>query len=231
MSKLLVAEKEIVVPGQELADGMDFLPGDDVIRDKDKLIATKLGIVNVSGRLVKLTALNGPYIPKRGDLVIGKVVGVGLGGWRMDIGWPFEANLSVKDATSDFIEKGTDLSKFFNYGDYLMVQIVNVASVKIIDLSLKGPGLRKLGPGRLLEVPAPKVPRIIGKQGSMIALVKDYTGCKISVGQNGMVWLKGENPKMELLAVKAIKKIEAESHISGLTDRMKEFLESGKNGL
>ena len=231
MSKLLVEEREIVVPGQELAEGMDYLPGEEVIRDKDKLIATKLGIAGVSGRLVKVTPLNGPYIPKRGDLIIGKVVGVGLGGWRINFGWPFEANLSVKDASSDFIEKGTDLSKFFDYGDYVMVQIFNVASVKLIDLSLKGPGLRKLGPGRILQVAAPKVPRIIGKQGSMIGLIKDYTECKISVGQNGTIWLKGDDAQKEILAVEAIKKIEAESHISGLTDRMKEFLEKRKNGL
>ncbi|MBI2148461.1 RNA-binding protein [Candidatus Woesearchaeota archaeon] len=231
MSNLIVAEREIVVPGQELAEGMDFLPGDYVIRDKDKLIATKLGMVNVSGRLVRIVALNEPYLPKRGDLVIGKVVGVGIGGWRVDIGWPFEANLSVKDATSDFIEKGADLSKYFNYGDYIMAEIVNVASSKIIDLSMKGPGLRKLGPGRLLNIPSSKVPRVIGKQGSMIGLVKDYTECKISVGQNGTVWLRGEDPKKELLAVSAIRKIELESHISGLTDKIKEYLESKKDGL
>lgn len=231
MSKLLIAEKEIVIPGQELAEGMDFLPGEDVIRDKDKLVATKIGMVNVSGRLVKLVALTGPYLPKRGDLVIGNVVGVGFSGWRINIGWPFEANLSLKDATSDFIEKGADLSKYFNYGDYIVVQIINVASTKIIDLTMKGPGLRKLGPGKLLDISPSKVPRVIGKQGSMIALIKDYTGCKISVGQNGVVWLKGDDPKREFLAVKAIRKIEEESHISGLTDRMKEFLERGKNGL
>ncbi len=231
MSKLLIQEREIVVPGQELAEGMDFLPGDDVIRDKDKLISTKLGIAGVNGRLVRVVPLNGPYVPKRGDLIIGEVVGVGLGGWRVNFGWPFEANLSVKDATSDFIEKGSDLSKYFNYGDFLMVEIVNIASAKIIDLSMKGPGLRRLGPGRIIKIPSPKVPRVIGKQGSMINLIKDYTGCKISVGQNGTIWLSGDDPKKEFLAVRAIEKIENESHISGLTDKMKEFLESEKNGL
>ena len=231
MSKLLVMEKEIVVPGQELAEGMDFLPGEDVLRDKDKLISMKLGLCSVSGRLVKVTSLKGPYLPKRGDLVIGKITGITFGGWRINIGWPFEANLSLKDASSDFIEKGADLSKYFDYGDYLLAEKVNVASTKIIDLSMKGPGLRKLGPGRLLHVSAPKVPRVIGKQGSMINLVKDYTGCRISVGQNGVIWLKGDDPKKEMIAVKAIDKIDKESHTSGLTDRIKDFLESEKNGL
>ena len=64
----------------------------------------------------------------------------------------------------------------------------------------------------------------------MIGMIKDNTGCKISVGQNGVVWLSGEDPKKEILAIKAIEKIEKESHIPGLTDRIKEFLEKNKNG-
>lgn len=231
MSKLLVEEREIVVPGQELAEGMDFLPGDETYRDKDKIVALKVGMVNVVGRLIKLVALSGPYIPKRGDLIIGKITNVGIGGWRIDFGWPFEANLSVKDATSDFIAKGSDLSRYLDYGDYVMVQIINVASSKIVDVTMKGSGLRKLGPGRLINISSVKVPRVIGKQGSMIGMIKDYTECKISVGQNGVVWMQGDDPKKEMLAVSALNKIIEESHISGLTDRMKEFLEKEKNGL
>ncbi|HLC58393.1 MAG TPA: exosome complex RNA-binding protein Rrp4 [Candidatus Nanoarchaeia archaeon] len=231
MGKLLVEDKEIVVPGQELAEGMDYLPGNDVFRDGEKLISTKLGITNVSGRLVKIVPLSGPYLPKRGDLVIGEVVNVGMGGWRLDIGWPFEASLSLKDATSDFIERGVDLSKFFDYGDYIVAEIVNVAGARVIDLSTKGPGLRRLGPGRILKISSTKVPRVIGKQGSMINMIKEYTGCKLMVGQNGIVWLAGEEPEKEMLAVKVIKKIEDESHISGLTDRIKEYFESEKNGV
>ncbi len=230
-SKLLVQEREIVVPGQELAEGLDYLPGDETFRDKDKIIAVKIGMVSVVGRLIKLVALAGPYIPKRGDLVIGEIVNVGIGGWRIDFGWPFEANLSVRDATSDFIAKGSDLSKYLDYKDYVIVQIINVASAKIIDVTMKGPGLRKLSPGRLINISSVKIPRVIGKQGSMIGMIKDYTECKISVGQNGVVWLQGDDPKKEMLAVSALNKIVEESHISGLTERMKEFLEKGKNGL
>jgi exosome complex component RRP4 len=226
MSKgLLVKDKEIVMPGQVLAESMEYLPGNDVIREKEQLIATKVGILNVSGRLVKLIPLAGSYVPKRDDLVIGQVTTIGMSGWRVDIGWAFEANLSMRDATSDFIAKGADLTKYFNYGDHVMGQITNVSGMRIIDLTMKGPGLRKLGEGRIIKVGSVKVPRIIGKQGSMISLIKEYTGCKMSVGQNGVVWLSGDSAEKENLALKAIEKIEKESHISGLTDRLKEFLE------
>ena len=58
----------------------------------------------------------------------------------------------------------------------------------------------------------------------MVSMINQATGCRITVGQNGLVWMQGE-PKNELIALKALKKVEKESHLSGLTDRIKEFLE------
>ncbi|MBI2660011.1 hypothetical protein HYX07_02525 [Candidatus Woesearchaeota archaeon] len=68
------------------------------------------------------------------------------------------------------------------------------------------------------------MPRIIGKMGSMVTMIKDATRCNITVGQNGLIWIDGE-PQNELLAIQTIRKIEKESHLSGLTDKIKEFLE------
>ena len=100
MTGLLVNDRDIVFPGQVLAESIEFLPGEDVIREKEQLISTKIGIASINGRFVKLVPLTGPYIPKRDDIVIGKVVGIGLNGWRLDIGWAFEANLNLKDRKS-----------------------------------------------------------------------------------------------------------------------------------
>ncbi len=150
-----------------------------------------------------------------------------MSGWRVDTNSAYSAVLNMKDASSEFIPKGTDLTKYFDIGDYIIAKIVNVTSQKLVDLSMKaGPGLRKLRGGRIVYVSAPKVPRIIGKQGSMVSMIKQYTNCKIMVGQNGVVWVQGEKPEDELLAVKAIEKIERESHLKGLTDGIKQFLES-----
>ena len=67
MGKLLAQEKTIVVPGEELAEGMDFLPGENTYRESDKIYSKVLGLANVSGRVVKITPLSGPYVPKVGD--------------------------------------------------------------------------------------------------------------------------------------------------------------------
>lgn len=224
MGKLLLKDKSIVVPGEEIAEGMDYLPGFGTYREKDKIIANRLGLLYMEGRAVKIIALSGQYIPKRGDTIIATVIDISFSGWRVDTHSAYSAMLSLKDATSEFIVRGADLTKYFKVGDIMVCNITNVTSQKLVDVSTKGPGLRKLHGGRIIKVNTNKIPRIIGKQGSMVSMIKDATGCNISVGQNGLIWLEGL-PEKELIAVKAIKKIEKESTLSGLTDMIKAFLE------
>ncbi|MBW3023015.1 exosome complex protein Rrp4 [Candidatus Woesearchaeota archaeon] len=224
MGEILVKTKTIVVPGEELASGMEFLPSFGTYRDKEKIVASRLGLVNIDGKIIRIIPLSGKYSPKRGDTIIGKVEDVSYSGWRVSTNSAYAAMLSVKDATQEFIARGADLTQYFDVDDYVVAKITNVTSQKLIDLTMRGPGLRKLVGGRVIEVNTNKVPRIIGKQGSMVGMIKDATGCKIIVGQNGLLWLSGE-PKSEIVAVEAIRKIEEESHLSGLTERIKEFLE------
>lgn len=225
MSELLTKDKEITVPGEGLAEGMDYLPGMGTYREGETIRSSRLGLVSVDGRAIKIIPLSGKYSPKRGDTIIGRINDVLMSGWRVDTGSAYEALLGLKEGSSEFIPHGADLRKYYNFGEYIVCKITNVTSQKLIDLTMKGPGLRKLHGGRIIKVNCNKVPRIIGKKGSMVSMVKNATGCKIIVGQNGFVWLVGEDPKMELLAVETIKKIESESHISGLTDKIKTFLE------
>jgi len=149
-----------------------------------------------------------------------------MSGWRINTNTPYAAVMPLAEGSTEFISRGADLTRYFKIGDLLMAKIVNVTSQMLIDISVKGPGLRKLKGGRILHVDPMKVPRIIGKQGSMISLIKDKTGCNITVGQNGIVWIKGDSEK-ELLAEKAVKMIEAKSHEEGLTEKMEKFLSGG----
>ena len=224
LGEILTKPKEIVVPGEDLASGMDFIPSFGTYRDKEKIVASRLGIVNIDGKIIRIVPLSGKYSPKRGDTIIGRVEDVSYSGWRVSTNSAYAAMLSVKDATSEFIVRGADLTQYFDLDDYIVAKITNVTSQKLIDLTMRGPGLRKLIGGRIIEVNTNKVPRIIGKQGSMVGMIKDATGCKITVGQNGLLWITGE-PKNEIIAIDSIRKIEEESHLSGLTERIKEFLE------
>ncbi|HLC32522.1 MAG TPA: exosome complex RNA-binding protein Rrp4 [Candidatus Nanoarchaeia archaeon] len=223
MEQIAVQDKEIVVPGQELASGMSYLPGPGTYRDEGAIRAQRLGMVSIEGKVIRLIALSGKYLPKLKDKVIGKVIDVLLTGWRIEFNSPYSAVMTLKDATSDFIQRGADLTQYYALGDYVLCQIVNVTSQKLIDVSMKAPGLRKLRGGRIIEVSPQKVPRIIGKDGSMVGMIKQATKCDIAVGQNGLVWLSGE-PQSEVIAAQAIQIIEQEAHLGGLTNRIANWL-------
>lgn len=231
MGKILVKDKDIVVPGDVLAEGIDYLPAGGAFREQQNIISSQLGIVSISERLVRVIALAGRYVPKRGDNVIGKVSTVAANNWFVNVGYANEAMLGLKEAVAEFVPRGVDLTQYFRAGDYLLCKIINVTRQKLIDVSMKGPGLRKLGPGRLIEVTPAKVPRMIGKAGSMINIIKDLTGCRVTIGQNGIVWINGNNAESEDLAIKALKMIEENSHKTGLTDEVKKFLEKESKNL
>lgn len=224
MSEILANNKSVAVPGELLAKGMDCIPSFGTYREGENVYSSRMGLVNISGKVLKIIPLNGAYVPKKGDVIIGQVKDVLVSGWKLELNSAYPGVLSLKDGTTEFVARGADLTKYYELGDYLMVSVINVTSQKLVDLSMRGPGLRKLNGGRIIKVSSQKVPRVIGKHGSMVSMIKTATNCKILVGQNGVVWLSGE-PSGEVLAEKAIKMIEANAHVSGLTDSVKEFLE------
>src|SRR3989338_1804149 len=118
MSTILVQERAIVVPGEALAEGMDYLPGDNTYREQERIYSKVLGLVSLSGRVLKITPLAGPYIPKIDDKIIAKVTDITMSGWRVDAATAYSAMLNVKDASSRFIKKEEDLSQIFSIGYY-----------------------------------------------------------------------------------------------------------------
>lgn len=227
MSKILVQDHSIAIPGEELAEGMDYLPGDNTYRENEKIYSKVLGLVSLSGRVIKVTPLTGPYVLKADDKIIGKVIDITMSGWRIDTETAYSALLNVKDASTRFIKREEDLSRILGIGDYVVVRIIKVTSQNLIDVTMKEPGLHKISGGRIIKINCQKVPRVIGKQASMITLIKEYTGCEITIGQNGLVWIKGST-EGEHLAEKAIKLISDKSHLKGLTDRVEAFLKENK---
>lgn len=225
MSELFVKDREAVAPGEKLADGMDYIPAKGAYRLGESIYAQELGLVQIDGRAIKLVPLSGAYVPKKDDVILVKVIDITMSGWRVDTRSAYSGMIGLRDGSNDFIARGADLSRYFRIGDYIVAKVTNVTSQMLIDLSAVGPGLKRLRGGQVIEVGCKKVPRVIGKKGSMVSMIKNVTGCHIIVGQNGRIWLTGE-PKGQVLAVETIKKIVAEAHTSGLTDKIKSYLEA-----
>lgn len=224
-SKLLVSEKQLVIPGEVLAEGLDFFPGTGCYRDNNVICSKLLGLVRLKDRFINVISLGGVYIPKQGDGIIGVIEDVQSTFWIVDINSPYDGILPLSEAVGEYVDiQRTDISRYFDVGDIIYAKIFNVSRTKSVQLSMNDLRAKKLRGGRILTVTPSKVPRIIGKEGSMIDMIKQATGCQIVVGQNGIVWINGEK---ESLATKAILVIEKNSHISGLTEKISEMLKSG----
>ncbi len=173
--------------------------------DKGKTYATVIGMYRK-----KFIPLEGIYQPKIGDLIVGVVTDVKLFGYSVFVNLPYDTIISARSLDHDFE---------LDYGDIITATVASVSEVKSITLS----NPRKLRGGRVFDVPPVKVPRILGKNNSMITLIKQKTGCNIIVGHNGLVWIgdKGNVP----VAIRAIYKVAREAHMSGLTNRMERWLD------
>ncbi|ASJ00063.1 exosome complex RNA-binding protein Rrp4 [Thermococcus gorgonarius] len=226
MRRVFVKPRELVVPGTLLAQG-PFQAGRGTFREGNRIYSTVVGLVEIRGDTIRVIPLEGPYIPEVGDNVLGKIVDVKFSSWTVDIGAPYQATLRVQDAVEERIDLlKTDLRKIFDIGDIIYAKVKAFNEVNQIDLTTKGMPFNggPLRGGQLVTITSSKVPRVIGKGGSMINMIKKLTGTRIIVGQNGWVWVSGKNRELEKLAVEAILKVNRESHTRGLTDRVKEFL-------
>ena len=62
----------------------------------------------------------------------------------------------------------------------------------------------------------------------MVKIIKDETGCNVTVGQNGYIWIEGETVEDELFAKKAINFVSDNSYQSGLTEKLQKWFAENK---
>ncbi len=220
-----MTERKVVVPGEVIAKGDDLLPGEWTEKINGEILALKYGLAEEANKLVKVIPLSGVYNARRGNVVIGKVVNITFNGWILDIGTPENAFLSLMEVPR-FVNKD-NLEEVMEIGDTAVVKIWGI-NKRGIDLSLKSRGLGKIEEGMIIKINPYKVPRVIGKEGSMVKIIKDETGCNITVGQNGLILLEGENVEDELFAKKAINFVSDNSFMNGLTEKLQEWFKENK---
>jgi len=221
-------KKQLVTPGEMLAEG-DYLAGSNTYAENSKIYASRIGLADCNNKQVNVVALRSFYFPKVGDVVIGTVLEVGFNGWTVDIKAPYTALLRASDVLSrPFKPQNDELSQVLNGGDLIVAKIASYDRSHDPQLTVGEPGLGKITRGQIIKVTPSKIPRVIGKKGSMISMIKQETGCQIILGLNGVILVTGKKPDDEDLAMAAIQKIENESHTSGLTDRITQFLKEEK---
>jgi len=218
-------KRQIVLPGEVLAEGNRIKPGEGTFKEANKILSAVVGLAEVKGDTVFVVPLEGVYIPRPGDVVIGKIVNVKLTSWDVDILAPYLATLNPVNALGkQFDPIKNDLRRIYDVGDIIVAKILAFDRTQPPILTTKERGLGKLQGGRLVRMMPTRIPRLIGRRGSMINMIKKRTGCQIVIGQNGLIWISGKNIEDEELVVRAIRQIEREAHTSGLTDRIRALI-------
>src|SRR2546426_1053824 len=171
--------RPIVIPG-EAVGGPGLKPGPGTYSEGGQLFAAQLGIRNEHDGLVSVIPLSGRYLPQRGDAVIGEVVDIGPSHWLLDINSPYPAPLHGTESPWR-VEFG-DTARYLKVGDVIMCHVLSVDEIKRVQLTMQEREARKLNGGILMEVSPTKVPRVIGKQGSMVSLIKELRPIRLEAG-------------------------------------------------
>jgi len=196
---------KIVLPGDMISDKP--LSIQNTIIEGGKTYATVMGLVDeAKGSFIPFESV---WHPKMDDQVVGVVETERNGVSIVDLNSPFKGLLILKHSTLEL-----------RVGDIIeaIVMAVKRESERVM-IMLARP--KRLYGGRLLFVNVAKVPRIIGRESTMITQLIRGTKSNIQVGMNGVIWLKDGNVE---LAVTAINKIQEEAHTSGLTEQIAKLL-------
>ena len=215
------ARRQVVLPG-DVIEARGLKPGEGTFVEGGIVYAAQLGIRSEQDGYVDVIPLAGRYIPRADDEVVGQVVDLGPSHWLVDINSPYPAPLHATESPWR-VEFG-ETSHFMDVGDSLLAKVLGVDETKRVQITMQDQGLRRLTGGQIVQISHSKVPRVIGKGGSMISMIKSYTKTQAFVGQNGRIWLDGD-VKDTVHAVRAIRMIEEHAQSMGLTEAVKAYLE------
>ena len=218
--------RRYVIPGDVVTSG-PFRPEQNVILDNNRIISTVVGISEIYDNAAKVIPLTGKYIPKINDFVIGKVISHTSLSWELDINSCYVGFLPAQDVFGrDFSAHSDDLTSKLKPGDLVATRIANFDRTRDPLVTVSDRDLGKIDSGDLVIISPSKIPRLIGKKGSMIQIIEFATNAAVTIGQNGWVVVSCEDPHGLLKAKKAIKMVDENAHVANLTEQVKEMLES-----
>lgn len=190
--------KRLVIPGEILSEKQ--LRMDHAVVEEGKTCSTIIGLFDDQAN--SLIPVEGLWYPRPGEKVIGIVE---------------DAKLNTDVIALNAPYKGLVISKFTDSN--MVTGDIIEATVKDMDktgtIILIRP--KVLYGGKVLAIRPSKVHRVLGKGDSMIGQIAEGTKASISVGMNGLVWVKGGDSDT---ATDAIMRIQEESHVPGLTERI-----------
>ena len=195
-------KRKYVVPGDKIIEG-NFRPLMNVIKTGNSIIATRIGIAEAGRDGIKVIPLSGVYIPRVNDIVLGKITDHSSLSWEVDINSCFSAHLPAQDVFGrDFSPARDDMNRQLSTGDLITARIIAFDRTRDPMLTVQDKDLGKIPRGELLSISATRVPRLIGKRGSMIQTIEQATQTRIMIGQNGIIVVTGKRLDGTQLAIR-----------------------------
>ena len=227
--KNLESKKRYVLPGDVITTAPLRLRENVTLKGK-RILATAIGLSDVSHDSVRVIPLTGVYIPKIDDLVIGKIKYIHGNSWFADINSCYEGMLLAKDVFGRGSNTTlSDMKTRLDKSDLILARIANYDRTREPLLSIAGQNLGKIDSGELIKISPTKIPRLIGKHGSMIQTIEAATNAAVTIGQNGLIVISCNETNGLLKALMAIRLVEEQAHLADLTDKVKKML--GTNGV
>jgi exosome complex component RRP4 len=216
-------KRKYVIPGEVVARG-NVRADLNVMRVDDQLIATRVGMAEIGHDVVRVIPLSGPYIPRIDDLVVGKIIDYSAFAWEADINSCFFGILPAASVFGrDYSPAKDSLTDKLRVGDMIAARVIAFDRTRDPLLSISGPGLGRIPRGQVTKISPAKVPRLIGKKGSMIKTIEMGTKSRMLIGQNGVVVIVGA-PDDTIRAIRAVNLVEEEAHSADLTEKVQSLL-------
>jgi exosome complex component RRP4 len=219
-----MSQNQFVIPGDIIVTG-DYRPEQNVILEGNMLISTATGFSEIKDDLVTVTPLTGLYTPKIDDLVVGKIISHNALSWEVDINSYYSGILIASDIFGkDYSPSRDDLSLKLIIGDIILARIANVNSRDPL-ITIAGENLGKIDSGELIKISPAKIPRLIGKHGSMIQTIEGSTNATITVGQNGLIIFKCDNSAGLKKAIASVKIIAMTYEDANIEEKIQNILD------
>jgi len=221
----LASKKRFVLPGDFITTAPLQLR-DNVVLEGKRIISTSIGLSDVSADSVRVISLNGIYIPKIDDLVIGTIQSISGNSWFADINSCYQGMLLGQDVFGRGSYPTTsEMKERLDKGDIIYTRIANSDRQREPLISIADNNLGKIDSGELVKISPTKIPRLIGKHGSMIQTIEASTNATITVGQNGLIILKCDNSTGLKKAIASIKMVGMAQHDANLEEKIQNFLD------
>ena len=220
--KKLESKKRYVLPGDFITTAPLRLQ-DNVVLEGKRVISTTIGLSDVSTDSVRVISLNGIYMPKMDDLVIGTIQSIFGNSWFADINSCYQGMLLGQDVFGRGSYPTTsEMKDRLDKGDIIYARIANSDRQREPLISIADKNLGKIDSGELIKISPTKIPRLTR---SMIQTIEASTNATITVGQNGLIILKCDNSTDLKKTIASVKMIDMAQHDANLEEKIQNFLD------